>query len=529
MRQGFLYQIFTLVRLRYRLIWATARTTNGRMALLFIVYLLLMLGGLFFALGGLGAAFAAVRSGEGELVARGMLTGLMVSAVMTSLVFGVGPRAAFSDEVLRRYPLNSLERLAARHLVGLIDPIWFLLAASAVGLAVGLARFGSGSLPAGIPAALLYIAICYLATITLLALLDRVLNSGVGAMLLGGAAIIIFSFSGIGVTWLIEHHGTEWLAAVDSVLHWLPSGLAAAPMAGAGAAKSLLNLALLGGWGLLMLMVAGWSEARPALSPRASRGAIDWENGYDRAAALAGERYAALVGKALRYNLRSNRVRLGLASAPLFAFIGRLMTLNDQGSNEFYFALAFFTFLGFSGPSSVTLNQFGSDGAGARRYALLPSSFATTVRAGSLVGLGLGALIVPPTIALWTLVTASEIEWRMIVMLTGSSLAGLFVFNALGIWTTIYTPRRVEFTTMLGNQLSFAANLVVAGGMVAIFVIYFGLMFLRIPLAAVLDWWGLPMAMTLAALLFYLFSWRVIELAAEAHRDRIIDVVAEKK
>ncbi|MBX3280345.1 MAG: hypothetical protein KF868_20295 [Acidobacteria bacterium] len=528
MRREFLHQMLTLAGLRYRLIWASARTTSGRLALLFVLYVLVMITGLFFALGGLSAAIAAVQSGEGELVARGVLTGLMVSAVMTSLVFGVGPRAAFSDNVLRRYPLNFLERLAGRHLVGLLDPIWFLLAASAVGLAVGLAWLGSGSLVSGLPAALFYIAICYLTTITLLGLLDRILNSTTGAMIFGGAAILAFSLSGIGLSWLVENGRSEWLAGVDAVLRWMPPGLAAAPMAGAGAAQSLANMALLVVWGVLLLRVAGWSERRPATSEGASHGAIVWENMIDRAARLAGARYFALADKALRYNLRSNRVRFGLATAPVFAFVGRLMALNDESSNEFYFALAFFAFLGFSGPSSVLLNQFGSDGAGARRYALLPVSFADVVRAGSLAAIGLGAIVIPPTIALWAAVTAGAVEWRMIAMLAGTSAAGLFFFNALGLWTTILAPRRVDFTSMLGNQLSFAANVVVMGGMILIFAAYFGLLFLRAPLDRVLELWWTPVAMTAAALVFYFISWRLIEVPAETRRNSVIDLVAEK-
>src|SRR4029079_14506084 len=97
MPHRFLHLLWSLVRLRYRLIWAGARTGSGRVALFFLLYLLLLIFGLFFGLGGFGAAVAGVQLGKGEAIARGTLTGLLVRAIMTSLFFGIGSRAAFSD------------------------------------------------------------------------------------------------------------------------------------------------------------------------------------------------------------------------------------------------------------------------------------------------------------------------------------------------------------------------------------------------------------------------------------------------
>lgn len=497
------------------------------MALLLVVYLLLLGVGLFFGLGGFGAAAVAVETGEGEAIARATLTGLMISAVMTSLVFGVGPRAAFADAVLRRYPLSALERLTARHLVGLIDPIWFLLAAMAVGMALGMAWLGAGSLIWGLAAAALYIVICYLMTIFLLSLLDRVLQTAAGAAILGAVALTAFSLSGLFIPWLIEQRDSPWFATVDEVLRWLPSGLSAAPMTGAGTGESLASLAALIAWGLLLLLLTGLAEGRSVSSTSSTGGTIDWENIYDRVASLGGRYYAPLIGKALRYNLRSNRVRFGLASAPLFAIIGRFMTVENGANGEFYFTLALFMFLGFSGPSSVTLNQFGSDGAGVRRYALLPVPLAAAVRAGSLAAMGLGLLVIPPTIALWALITRAEVEWRMIAMQLGGSLAGLLLFNAASMWTTILSPRRVDFTSMLGNQLSIGGNAVVIVGMLAIFAVYFGLLVLRAPIESVLFYWWLPWALAAFAFAIYLFSWMAIGQAADAQRDRIVKTIAE--
>jgi hypothetical protein len=118
----FLHLLWSLVRFRYRLVWAGARTGSGRFALFFLLYVLLAIFGLFFVLGGFGAAVAGVQLGEGEAITRGVLTGLLVSAITTSLFFGIGSRAAFSDAALRRFPLSSTERLAVASPHRLFDP-----------------------------------------------------------------------------------------------------------------------------------------------------------------------------------------------------------------------------------------------------------------------------------------------------------------------------------------------------------------------------------------------------------------------
>ena len=57
--------LWSLVRLRYKLIWAQARTTSGRIALFIGLYILGASFVLLLALGGTGAAIA----GPGPLVA----------------------------------------------------------------------------------------------------------------------------------------------------------------------------------------------------------------------------------------------------------------------------------------------------------------------------------------------------------------------------------------------------------------------------------------------------------------------------
>src|ERR1051325_6489255 len=99
-----------LIRLRYKLLWAKTRSRNGRIALFFAGYLLLVM---FFALmvsGGFGAGFVAVRSGKAEIVARVIFTAVFVQALLATVTLGFGMNSVFSEYELRRYPIAAVER-----------------------------------------------------------------------------------------------------------------------------------------------------------------------------------------------------------------------------------------------------------------------------------------------------------------------------------------------------------------------------------------------------------------------------------
>ena len=521
---------WTLVGLRYKLIWAQARSSSGRIVVFILVTLFLLIVGVVFAVVGLGAAVAGAHVGRAEVITRGVLSGFHLSAVMTSLFFGLGPRAAFSETVLRRFPLTSRERLLIRHLIGLIDPIWFVLATCALGIAVGLAVTGSGSMLGGLLAAVLYVTAAYLSAAFVMTLVDWLMQTATGSSALALFGLAALSFSGLGLSWLFDQGNPQRLEAFDRVLHFVPSGLATQVMVSSSLSARVVAIALLLVWILVLLgCISGLENrrARHTSSSSSVTGEHDLDSLYDRVARLFGPVYAPLVGKSLRYYLRSNRVRLGLASAPIFAFMGRFMSQNPAlGGAEFYFTFAFFAFLGFSGTSSIALNQFGSDGKGVRRYALLPVKFCVPVRAGSLTSLLLGAAVVAPTIWLWTVITSVEPDWRTVAMLASSSLGGLFLFNGLAMWTTLFSPKSVDFTSTLNNRLSLGGNVVVAGGLIVVFVVHFALM--RKALDSVLALWWLSAAFALLSLILYAVCWWAVGPISETRRHSVIDAISSQ-
>ncbi len=515
------------MRLRYRLIWAQARNSAGKIALLVIIYLFFLAIGISIGLFGVTAALAGVGLGRAEAISRGLLSALHIGAVMTSLFFGIGSRAAFSESVLRRYPMTSIQRTLARHLIGLIDPVWFLLGMSTFGLALGFAIVGAGSPFIAFVAAALFIVAAYLTTIIVFELVDRAMRSQLGAAILGTLGLGVLSFSGIGMIWLSNKQHPERLQTLDLVFLYAPSGLTASLMNSPDSMPVAWSLALLVAWCLLMLSMVGSFERRTSStgSPMAGNAVtVNIDSLYDRVARLAGDLHAPLVGKALRYYLRSNRVRLGLGSTPIFALASTILSTGPTLSGfEFYFTFAIFSFVGFSGPSSISLNWFGSDGDGVRRYAILPVKFVEPVRAGNSAAMVLGALTIPPTMVLWVILTPMEVDWRMLMMLCGSSITGLFVFNGLAMWTTILSPRRSDFTSMLNNRLPLGGNLVIAGGMILVFGFSFLLGLMK--METLLGFWWLSLVAAALGLVFYMLCWHAIEPVARNRRDRIIEAV----
>src|SRR4051812_15322726 len=110
--------IWQLIKLRYKLNWAQARTSSGKVILMLIGYTFIAgLVILFLVLGGVSGAFSVRLAENGGIIIRGLLSLLFGAGIVAGIMFGVGPRAVFADSVLRRYPLNSKQRFTARHLI----------------------------------------------------------------------------------------------------------------------------------------------------------------------------------------------------------------------------------------------------------------------------------------------------------------------------------------------------------------------------------------------------------------------------
>ncbi|HTS62626.1 MAG TPA: hypothetical protein VMH28_11425 [Candidatus Acidoferrales bacterium] len=510
-----------LIRLRYRLLWAKTRSRNGRIALFFAGYLILMAAIALLTTGGFGAALAAVRSGKGEMVAQAVLSGIFFEAILASNILGFGLNAIFSDVELRRYPLHAADRRAARHLIGLADPFWLLFFAMDLGLALGLYAAGAGAFWFGFVAALLLFVCNYLLARVVALLIDRMMRRRGGSALLLGLVMLLALGPSI-MQPVFRGHPDRWQA----VLRWLqitpPFGAASAMIHPGMPALNGILLILLWTVGFLALLTA--IENRPPSRTAAVSLKIDWDTWYERAAAFFGPA-APLVAHWLRFYLRNNRTRaMSLFQLPLVAFL-TFQIGRQAGANGFFVAaLGTFPVATFMGVARITVNQFGYSGGGFRRYFLLPTDPAATLRAGSFASLLLGACSIPILLAAWLVLAPKPLDPAMFVMLACSSATGLLLFNAAALWVSLFNPRKGNYQSSLGNDLSLGGNILVIGGVLTA---------LLAPRLLVRAWpapfqpenWWMFLPLLALAIAVYLGSLNTVCALFAPRRERLLAVV----
>ena len=493
-----------LIRLRYKLLWARTRSRNGRIALFFTGYLLFLLVVLLLGAGGLGAGIAAVRLGKAQMVAQAVLASLFVQTLLATVIMGFGMSAMFSETELRRYPITALERLFTRHLIGIIDPFWFLSLALEVGLVLGLYGMGAGSLGLGLLAVLLLFLSNYLFARVLGGFLDRMMQHRGGSGLM--TALIIVLAVGAGQVPLLIHRHPEVGAAALQVLRYTPPfGAAAAITAGGLEAAAGIGTILL--W-LAVLSAALLALERPAAyRQRVETTALSFDSPYDRVASWFGAANAPLLGHWLRFYGRNNRFRMmSLLSLPLLAFLTYNLGRPHGGfGNFFLIALGTIGFAGFIGPARFTVNQFGYSGGAFRRYFLLPTDSAAVLRTGNYASMLLGGPFLVLAVIAWAALAPGPFDGRKLFMLAASGVTGFLFFHGLSLWSSIVGPRRGNYNQSLGNDLSLVGNLVVVGG---ILMCMFGPLAVRALLPALVspDTWWLFFAPPILAFVFYSLS-----------------------
>lgn len=511
-----------LVRLRYKLLWARTRNRNGRIALFLVGYMLFVLVVMLLTAGGVGAGMLAVRSGKAETVAQIVLGSLFVQALLGTVIMGFGMNATFSDFELRRYPAGALERRLTRHLIGIVDPFWFLVLALEIGLAVGLYAMGAASFWAGLIAVLLLFVCNYLFARVFGGFVDRMMQHKAGSAVL--LILIIGTSFGAGQIPVYFKHNPAAAAEALRVLAYTPPFGAAAAMIGSGW-RAARGLALVVWWmvGLAAALVA--LERRPAQRQKVETSALSFESAFDRPAAWFGAEDAPLVAHWLRFYARNNRFRtLMLISLPLVAFLTYNFGRPKTGFGDiFVAALGTFAFVTF-GVARFSVNQFGYVGGGFRRFFLLPAEPAAALRTGSYASLLLGAPFIPVAALGWVLLAPLPFDARMVFMLMCSSASGLFLFHALGVWASIYGPRRGNYNSNLGNDLSLIGNIVVIGGVLGCILLPHALHAIDPALVSPRYWWW-ALAPLLASMLFYRISLRAAGGLFTEKREALMAVI----
>jgi len=516
-------RIGDLIRLRYRLMWARTRSRNGKIALFAIGYFLAVLVAAVLAAGGLGAGIVAIRSGKAESMAQAVLSGLFVNAILGSVLLGFGMNSVFSDAELRRFPLRERERFVARHFLGMADPFWFFILALEAGLVVGLYVFGAYSFWNGAAAVLLLYVCGYLLTRIVGVWIERLMNTRSGSMVVLGLVMALSMAPGMLMPVLRKHPALK--AETFAVLRYTPPFGGAAAMTHQGV-EALLGLGLIATWavGLAAALVA--LERRPAARRHSARNReATWSGSVNRLSALFGPRMAPLVGYWLRFYLRNNRFRMlypfSLALAAFLTYnVGQLLHVPG---GLFVAALGALPVVAFMGTSRIALNQYGYVGGGFRRFFLFPTDPAASLRAGSYAAVLLSAAMIPPAAILWAVFAPRPFDPRMALAPVVNAVTVLFGFHGVGLWTTLYGPRRGDYDKSIGNDLSLMGNVAVIGATLACILVPVALRRVASPG----NWWtALPPAALAVA--FYAASLRGASAAFPARRERLLAVLEGK-
>jgi hypothetical protein len=512
-----------LVKLRYKLLWAKTRSRNGRIALFLAGYLMLVLVIALLASGGFGAAMLAVRSGKAEPVAQGVLAALFLEAVLASNILGFGMSAVFAETELRRYPLTAADRRIARHLTGIVDPFWFLFFALELGLAVGLYVMGAGSFWFGFLAVLLLFAANYLLARVVGLFIDQLMQRKGGAPVLL-LLIMSLAFLPSVVAPRLEKKPAMGAAIVQRLRYTPPFGAAAAMIH--PDAAGVAGLATVATWILGLAALLVWLEKRPPRRQVTESVKIEWDSPFDRVGALFGPKMGPLVGHWLRFYGRNSRTRtFCLISLPLLAFLTYQLGSQWKVAHSFFMmALGTVPMLTFLGTARISVNQFGYVGGAFRRYFLLPIDPAATLRAASYAAVTIGASLLPVGLLAWILFEPYPFDARMLLMLLCTGVTGLFVLNGLGIWVTLFNPRKGNYTSNFGNDLSLGGNILLIGGMLVAMVLP-RLLYKFLPAAVAPESWWMFLPLPVLAFAFYLVTLQSAGPVFVTRREKLLAVV----
>jgi hypothetical protein len=519
-------RIGDLVRLRYKLMWAKTRSRNGKIALFVIGYLLFVMIAALLALGGVGAGIVAIRTGKAETMAQVVLSGLFINAVMATILLGFGMSGVFSEGELLRYPLRGQERFLARHFLGIVDPFWILVLILELGLVFGMYVWGSYSLGYGTAAAVLLFVCGYL------------LAGAIGAWIEGlmarrsGSAVVLLLIVSISIipgtmARVLEKNPEVGKQILATLRFTPPFGAAAAMTHNGGTAFAGLGLIVLWSIGLALLLV--WLERRPAPQQERARGTtagkVDF---FDRLGGPFPPDIAPLVSHWLRFFVRNSRFRiLYLLSFPLAAFLTYNMGQLPRGRGDlFVAALGTVPIVTFLGTSRIAVNLYGYVGGAFRRFLLFPGDPAASLRAGSYASVLLGGSALVPAAIIWAVFAPRPLDFGGIVLPLTNGVTVLFLFNSVGLWTSLFGARRGKYDKALGNDMSLLGNIVVIGSAVACI---FGPQVLRNAAPALVsreNWWILVAAAL--AIAIYRVSLRAAGAVFTGRRERLLAVVEGK-
>ena len=507
--------LWNLIFLRYRLLWSRARTNRGRATLAILAYVLLMGSAVLQAAGGFALASLAASIARSREVATVVFSTLGMIAAAAAFGLGLGTQRVFSDERLRRFPLTRMQRFVAQFVIGVLEPLWITISAAAFGLALGFHAAGVQALGSALGASALFVVVFYFLVSGAVAIAERWMRNAPGAISMSVIAVL---FAGLIVAGLaVAGRGAQYPIArwLESAVPFLPGSLAATLMTQPDGPARIQSVLGLFGWAVLgaaLLSAASRRETRTRSGAR-----LPMDGVYRLLARLAGRVQDPQLDKALRYHWRCSRLRLNaILAVPLIPAM-TVITGHHSGDAGGYFVGVSLLFLsGLLSTSAVTLNQFGYDGTGVLRYALLPQQPEDALRAGMRASILIGGCVAAAALTLWLLLFGSRVGMRLSLAAVLAAAGGIPAFAALGMWVSVFAPRRASMKGLVGSPLSGAGVLIQGGAIMAASIVAF-LLSEWVPLAAAERFWWLTALLPVGGTFLYWGSCRVFDRV----RDRI--------
>jgi hypothetical protein len=109
-------------------------------------------------------------------------------------------------------------------------------------------------------------------------------------------------------------------------------------------------------------------------------------------------------------------------------------------------------------------------------------------------------------------------------MLLCAGFTGLFVLHGLGIWVTLFNPRKGNYNSHFGNDLSLGGNIVLIGGMLLSMFVPQLLYRARPALVSPESWW-MFLPLPVLALAFYLATLQFAGPVFVTRREKLLAIV----
>jgi hypothetical protein len=148
------------------------------------------------------------------------------------------------------------------------------------------------------------------------------------------------------------------------------------------------------------------------------------------------------------------------------------------------------------------------------------------LRAGSYSSVLLGGAMLVPAAIVWVIFAPRPLGFHVILLPLINGVTALFLFNAAGLWTTIFGPRPGKYDKALGNDMSLLGNIVVIGSVFTCTLVPQLLRRVAPALVSRDSWWMVLPA--ILAIAIYIASLRAVGPVFTGRRERILAVVEGK-